>query len=146
MPLGFDQPPSVAAKAFCRSLRIVSSEKIWVSARKRHRIKGLKRGASLLAMPLLLELVRAIGEHGENFDEHMVAAKAEGRRPRRHSRGSAPEFVGEERATRRDRGLHRLDEDADAAAVERRKPAEQVSINARCPLTIYASNAVSEAP
>src|SRR5207247_3803135 len=38
-------------------------------ARKRHRIKGLKRGASLLAMPLLLELVRAIGEHGENFDE-----------------------------------------------------------------------------
>ena len=52
-----------------------------------------------------------------------MATKAEGRGPLRHARGCPPEFVGEDGATRRDSGLHCLDEDVDAPAIERRKPA-----------------------
>jgi hypothetical protein len=38
-------------------------------------------------MPLLFEVVRPIGEVGEDLDEHMVPAQAEGRRLRGDSRG-----------------------------------------------------------
>jgi len=35
-----------------------------------------------------------IDKRSENLDQHMVAAKAEGRRRRLYSRGGAPAFVG----------------------------------------------------
>jgi hypothetical protein len=86
---GFDQPFGVAAKAFGHPVRVASSEEVRISARKRHRIKSLKSGASPLAMSLLLEFIRSIGERGENLDEHMIAAKAEGRRRDRHSKSGS---------------------------------------------------------
>src|ERR1700730_1203251 len=123
MSLGFDEPFGVATVAFRRTVRVASSEEVRISARKRHRIKGLKSGSSPLVMLPFLELVRPIGEGGEDLDEHMVAAKAEGRRLCGHSRGGALELVGENGAAGRDGGRHRLNENIDAAAVERRKPA-----------------------
>jgi hypothetical protein len=68
-------------------------------------------------MSLLLELVRPIDERGENLDEHMAAAQAEGGRLHRHSRGGALELVGEDGATWGDRRRHRLDEDVNAVDV-----------------------------
>ena len=94
MSLGFDEPFGVATVAFRRTVRVASREEVRISARERHRIKGLKSGSSPLVMLPFLELVRPIGEGGEDLDEHVVAAKAEGRRRRLYSRGGAPAFVG----------------------------------------------------
>jgi len=85
--------------------------------------KAATVGSRPSLMSLLLGLVRPIDERCKNLDEEMVATKAEGRGLLRHARGCTPEFVGEDGATRRDSGLHRLDEDVDAPAIERRKPA-----------------------
>src|SRR5258707_4066772 len=73
-------------------------------------------------MSLLLGLVRAIDERCKNLHEEMVATKAEGRGLLRHARGCTSELVSEDGAPRRDSGLHCLDEDVDAPAIERRKP------------------------
>jgi len=78
---------------------------------------------NVLSMSLLLGLVQPIDESCKNLDDEMVATKAKGRGLLRHARGCTPEFVDEDGATRRDSGLHRLDEDVDAPAIERRKPA-----------------------
>jgi hypothetical protein len=74
-------------------------------------------------MPLLLAFVRPIDERGENLDELMDAAKAEGHRFQWHARGGTPEFVGDDGAARRDGSCHRLNQKVDAAAVECGKPA-----------------------
>src|SRR6185312_541348 len=84
---------------------------------------GLKSGASPLPMSLFFEPIRPIGKRGQDLDEHMVAAKPECRRRLRYPRGGAFELMGEDGATWRDDGFHRLYEDFDAASVERGKPA-----------------------
>src|SRR6516225_8908743 len=78
---------------------------------------------NVLSMSLLLGLVQPIDESCKNLDDEMVATKAKGRGLLRHARGCTPEFVDEDGATRRDSGLHRLDDDVDAPAIERREPA-----------------------
>src|SRR5215467_10378575 len=85
--------------------------------------KAATVGSRPSLMSLLLGLVQPIDESCKNLDEEMVATKAKGRGLLRHARGCTPEFVDEDGATRRDSGLHRLDEDVDAPAIERRKPA-----------------------
>src|SRR5215471_17206686 len=122
VPLGFDQPFDVATIAIRRTVRVGGREEIRISARKRRRLEGLQRGASPFLVTSLLEFVRPIDESSENLDEHMIAAEAEGGCLDRYSRGDALELVGEDGATRRDSGLHRLDENVDAAVVERGKP------------------------
>src|ERR1700738_3944254 len=121
--LGLADPCGVAAIALRGTVRIIAGEEVRISTWKRHRIERLQSGPGPLAMPLLLDLVRSIDERGENLDQPMVAPKAEGRRLRRYARGRAPELVGEDGATGRDGSRHGLDEDVDAAAVERGKPA-----------------------
>ena len=122
MPLGFDEPFSIATKALRCALRVAPGEHIRISTRKRHGIEGRKSGSRPSLMSLLLGPVRPIDERCKNLDEEMVATKAEGRGLLRHAGGCTPEFVGEDGATRRDSGLHRLDENVDAPAIERWKP------------------------
>src|SRR5215831_3724277 len=83
-PLGGNEPFGIGTIAFCHTVRVVSDKKVRISTRKRHRNEGLTSGSSPLAMPLLLFLVRPIDEGGEDLDEHMVAAKPEGRCPLGH--------------------------------------------------------------
>jgi len=45
---------------------------------------------------MLVTRLRPIGEGCEDLDQHMIAAKAKGRCPRRHARGGASELVGDE--------------------------------------------------
>src|SRR5262249_8753042 len=123
MPLGFDEPFSIATKALCCALRVAPGEHIRISTRKRHGIEGRKSGSRPSLMSLLLRLVPPLDERCENLDREMGGAKAERPGLPPPARGGTPEFVGEDSATRRDGGLHRLDEDVDAAAIERRKPA-----------------------
>ena len=78
IPLGLDESLGIAAVAFRHPLRILPREEIRISTRKRHPAKGLKSGSDPLVMPLLFEVVRPIGEVGEDLDEHMVTAQAEG--------------------------------------------------------------------
>src|SRR6476659_6323401 len=123
MPFGSDEPFGIAAKALRCALREAPGEHIRISTRKRHAIEGRESGSRPPLMSLLLGLVRPIDERCKNLDEEMVAPKAEGRGLRRHARGCASELVSEDGATRRDSGLHCLDEHVDASAIERRKPA-----------------------
>ena len=74
-------------------------------------------------MPFLLGLVRSSVARSENLDQHMVAAKTESGRLRRHARSGAPKLMGEDGAAGRGDGLRRGDESIDAAAVEPRQPA-----------------------
>jgi len=60
-------------------------------------------------MPSLLAFVRRVDALGQDLHQHVTAAKAESGRVRRHARGRAFEFVGEDRAARGDGGLHRGD-------------------------------------
>ena len=85
MLFDFEKSFAVAAIAFCRPFRVISGEEVRVSARKSDRIERLTRRSSSLAMLLLLKRVRPIDERGQNFDQHMVATKAEGRCLCRHS-------------------------------------------------------------
>ena len=98
MPLGFDEPPSVAAVTFCYALTIFAGEEVRISARKRNNIKRLKKALSPLPMPLFIKWFGPIGKRSENLDQHMIAAKTEGRRLRRYTRGRTPELVGDNRA------------------------------------------------
>jgi hypothetical protein len=123
MALGSGEPFGVATIAFCHTVRVAPDEEVRISTRERYRVKGLKRGSRPLVMPLLFEAVLPIDECCEDLDEHMVAAKTERRRLCGHSRDGALELVGEDGATWRDGRLHRLDENIDAADVERRNPA-----------------------
>src|SRR6516165_158648 len=107
-PLGGDQPVGIGTIAFCHTVRVVSGKEVRISTRKRHRSEGLTSGSSPLAMPLLLFLVGAIDEGGEDLDQHVVTAEAEGRRLRRYARGGASELVGEEGAAGRGGGRHRF--------------------------------------
>src|SRR5215471_14309233 len=123
MPFGGDQPAGVWAITLSHTVRVVSSKEVRISARKRHRSEGLTSGSRPLAMPLLLFLVRAIDERGEDLDQHVVAAKAKGCRLRRYARGGAFELMREEGAPGQGGGLHRFDKNVDAGAVERGQPA-----------------------
>ena len=100
MTLGSDQPFRVTAVAFHDTSGLAGMQKVGVSAWKRHRIEGVARGASPLPMPLLPELAQSIVERGEDFDQHVIAAKSKGRCGLRHTRRGTLEFVGEHRATR----------------------------------------------
>ena len=119
MMFGGDQPAGIGAIACSHTVRVVSGKEVRISTWKRHRSEGLTRGSSPLAMPLLLFLVRPIGEGGEDLDHHVVAAKAKGCCVRRYKRGDAFELMGEDGALSRYGGIHHLDEDIDAGAVER---------------------------
>jgi hypothetical protein len=85
-------------------------------------------------MPLLLAFVRPIDERGENLDELMDAAKAEGHRFQWHARGGTPEFVGDDGAARRDGSCHRFNQMSMLPLSSAGSP--QVSMNVRCPLTV----------
>ena len=91
-------------------------------------------------MPLLLFLVRPINEGGEDLDQHVVAAEAKGCCLRRYARGGAFELVREEGALGRGGGIHRLVPALSSAG------SQHVSMNTRCPFTIYGSYKVSEVP
>jgi hypothetical protein len=86
-------------------------------------MKRLASGAGPLAISLFRGLVRWIGTHSENLDQHMVAAQAERCGLGRHFRDGALEFVRGNRATRGDSRRYRCDEGGDAANVEHRQPA-----------------------
>ena len=100
MPFGLDEPVSITAIAFCGAFHLAAREEVWVSARQCDRIKGPKRGLNPPLMPMRVTRLRTIGEGCEDLDQHMIAAKAEGRRRRRHARGGAPELVGDDGAAR----------------------------------------------
>src|SRR5262245_9225819 len=87
VPLGSEDSFNVRAVAFRYTIPIFPGEKVRITTGKRHCAEGLKSGTSPVAMPLLLQPVRPIGKRGENFDEHVVASKAKGRRFQRHARG-----------------------------------------------------------
>jgi hypothetical protein len=123
MPLGGDEPVCNGTIAFCHTVRVVSGQEVRISTRMRHRSEGSTSGSSPLAMPLLLFFVRPIDEGGEDLDQHVVTAQAEGRRLCRYARGGASELVREDGAAGRGGVLHRLDKDIDTGAVERGKPA-----------------------
>ena len=74
MPLGFGEPFSIATIAFQHTVSVAPIEKVRISTRTGHRIKGLKSSSRPLAMPFLLERVRSIGERGADLDEQMVEA------------------------------------------------------------------------
>src|SRR5262249_14484361 len=57
MPLGFDEPFSIATKALRCALRVAPGEHIRISTRKRHGIEGRKSGSRPSLMSLLLGLV-----------------------------------------------------------------------------------------
>src|SRR5215471_18082807 len=118
MPFGGDQPAGIGAIALRYSVRIVREEKIRISAGKCSRGESLTRGSRPLAMPLLLFLVRAIDEGGEDLDHHVVAAEAKGCCLRRYARGGALKLVGDEGALRGRGGIHRLDKDIDVGVVD----------------------------
>ena len=97
MPFGGDQPAGIGAIALGHTVRVVSGKQVRISTWKRHRSEGLTSGASPLAMPLFLFLVRPIDEGGEDLDHHVVAAEAKGCCLRRYARGGAFELVGKKR-------------------------------------------------
>src|SRR6516162_8788407 len=122
LPLGFDEPVGIGTIAFCHPVRVVSGKEVRISTRKRHRSEGLTSGSSPLAMPLLLFLVRAIDERGEDLDQHVVAAEPEGRCLPRYARGGAFELVREEGAPGQAGSIHRFEKNVDAGDVERGQP------------------------
>src|SRR5262249_8726019 len=91
--LGFQQPFCVSTEAFCCTVSASRREKICIPARKRNCVKCPSCGFHPLAMPLLLKLIRSIGERGKDLDEHMWAPKAKRGRLDRNTRSSASEFV-----------------------------------------------------
>src|ERR1700732_931570 len=82
--LGLDQPFGVAAVAGCGAVGIIPAEEIRIPAGQRRR-KGFSGVASPLPMLAFLEAIRSVGEACEHFDEHGVAAAAEGGSIRRHT-------------------------------------------------------------
>ena len=73
MPLGFDEPFNIGAKALSFALYVAPGEHIWISTRKRHGIEGCQSGSHPSLMSLLLGLVRPIDERRNYLDEEMVA-------------------------------------------------------------------------
>src|SRR5262249_13460366 len=118
VPFGFNEPRGVAAKAHGRTGLVASREQIRIAAGECHGVKSLTCGAYPLAMLSLLLLIRSIGKRCKDLDQHMIAAQAEGRCLFRYPRGGAPELVGEDGTTRRDCGLHGINQDINAAAAE----------------------------
>src|SRR5262249_52896449 len=114
VPLRFDETFRIGTIAFHHACWLTGSEQVGVSARKRHRIKGMTCSARPSLMLLFFDFVR----RGENLDEHMVTAQAEGRRRGGHARGSAFELVRKNRASGGHGALCRPDENVDAVIVE----------------------------
>ena len=93
---------------------------------------------------LLLFLVRATDERGEDLDQHVVAAEPEGCCLCRHARRGAFKLVREDGAAGGRGGRHHIDKNIDAGAVERGQPARLHEHT--LPMTIYGSYKLSEVP
>src|SRR6516165_6535397 len=144
MPFGGDQPAGIGTIALRHTVWLVSGKEVWISTRKHDRREGLTSGSSPLAMPFLLFLVRPVDEGGDDFDQHVVASQAEGRRPSRYARGGASELVREDGAAGRGGILDRFDKDVGAGAVERGQPARLHEH--RLSMARYGSNKVRKVP
>lgn len=144
MPFGGDQPSGIGTIALRYSVRIVREEKIRICAGKCSRGESLTRGSRPLAMPLLLFLVRPIDEGGEDLDHHVVAAEAK-----------AVASAGTREAAPLNSWVMRAHCAEAAESIASTKTSmlalsssdsQHVSMNTRCPLTIYGSYKVSKVP
>jgi len=144
MPFGGDQPAGIGAIALRHTVRIVREKKVRISTRKRDRIEGLTSGSSPLAMPLLLFLVRPIDEGGEDLDQQWSR-----RRPKAvastGTREAAPLNSWVKRAHWVEAAVSIASTKTSMAALSS-AGSQQVSMNTRCPFTIYGSYKVSEVP
>jgi hypothetical protein len=98
VPLGADEPLGVGAVALCRAFHLAFGEQIRISAGQCDAVKGAQRGLRPPLMPMPVTRLRAIGKGREDLDQHVITAKAEGRRRRRHTRSGAPKLVGNDGA------------------------------------------------